>query len=205
MSTGLECDILNVKGLGWFYILQAHDCPVSAWDWHEHSPHADGPFPDEEAAFGALRRHHANPGGYSTHEMHLLQVLASPTLRDIIEHATLRKLDRPVAPAEGTELAADLVSLGGTLKPGMGWISQVSHEDGHIDIRTRQDRQSEEGPSIRVSVTWYPDRLHARICRQPETDGKITSFISKEIMREAERILPGVPVEVEEIMAEPEG
>lgn len=49
MSTGLECEFIEVEGKGHYYILQNWDCPVGAWNWREHAT-AYGPFPIEERA-----------------------------------------------------------------------------------------------------------------------------------------------------------
>lgn len=67
MSTGYECDIVEVKPGEWFYVLQNWDCPVGAWDWHEFAT-AYGPFNTEEDAIAHLDQNHANPGGYSVDE-----------------------------------------------------------------------------------------------------------------------------------------
>lgn len=67
MSTGFECYFAEVSPGEWFYVLQDWDCPVGAWDWREYAT-AYGPFATFDEASEHLQRHHANPGGYSTHE-----------------------------------------------------------------------------------------------------------------------------------------
>ena len=60
-SSGLECRFYDVKGSGWYYLLQGYNCPAEAWDWREYAT-AYGPFSSEEAAIQHLDRNHANPG-----------------------------------------------------------------------------------------------------------------------------------------------
>lgn len=67
MSTGLECEIVEVTPGEWFYVLQNWDCPVGAWDWREYAT-AYGPFGSEDEAEQHLSDHHANPGGWSVVE-----------------------------------------------------------------------------------------------------------------------------------------
>lgn len=66
MSTGLECWTFESEFGRWYYVLQSVFCPVGAWDWTDENPIVVGPFSDEDAALAHLRRHHANPGGYTT-------------------------------------------------------------------------------------------------------------------------------------------
>lgn len=63
MSSGLECQIIQVEQNKWFYLLQDWDCPRGAWDWREYAT-AYGPFPDSDAAHVHLQENHANPGGH---------------------------------------------------------------------------------------------------------------------------------------------
>lgn len=65
MSTGCECEFLEVRKDQWYYILEHYNAPKNSWDWHEHAD-AYGPFPSEDAAHEHLRENHANPGGSST-------------------------------------------------------------------------------------------------------------------------------------------
>lgn len=67
MSTGLECNFIEVAPGKWFYVLQDGNCPVQCWDWREYAT-AYGPFPTLDVAQAHLRKWHANPGGYSTEE-----------------------------------------------------------------------------------------------------------------------------------------
>lgn len=65
MSTGLECNLVEVEPNKWYYLLQQGNCPVQCWDWREHAD-CHGPFSTEAAALQHLDDNHANPGGYST-------------------------------------------------------------------------------------------------------------------------------------------
>lgn len=65
MSTGFECEFIEVEPGKWYYVLQNWDCPVGAWDWREYAT-AYGPFMSEERTDDHLRRNHANPGGSMT-------------------------------------------------------------------------------------------------------------------------------------------
>jgi hypothetical protein len=65
MSTGLECEFIEVKPGSWYYLLEGWDAPKMADDWREYA-NAYGPFQNVEEAQEHLRRNHANPGGYST-------------------------------------------------------------------------------------------------------------------------------------------
>ena len=65
MSTGCECAHIEVEPGRWYYLLEDYMAPKNAWDWREYAS-CWGPFPSEEASHEHRRRHHANPGGYST-------------------------------------------------------------------------------------------------------------------------------------------
>ena len=43
MSTGLECDLIEVEPQQWYYVLD-QGSPRDAWDWREYA-NAYGPFP----------------------------------------------------------------------------------------------------------------------------------------------------------------
>lgn len=196
MSTGLECDIINIKGLGWFYILQAWDCPAGAWDWREHDPDAGGPFPSDDATFAGLRRKHANPGGYGVGELHILQLLADPVLKEIIEGVIKREIETPAPPATGEEIAADVVSLNGVYKVDVGWFSQKVNEDGTVEIGMRGNHSEEIRTVIPVSVKWFPDQVEVKLGNDAGVEPRIISFISEHITKQITRILPGCPVKV---------
>ncbi len=87
MSTGLECEFVEVKPGAWYYVLEHGSAPMMAWDWHEHAS-AYGPFATFEKAHDQLRRRHANPGGYSTSEYrHGFE--PDETLAELVAEATL--------------------------------------------------------------------------------------------------------------------
>jgi hypothetical protein len=86
MSTGLECLLVEAKPQQWYYILQNPRCPVQCWDWMEEDPDVRGPYASEEACWQGLRKHHANPGGYSSHELTPGQPL-SKKLQALIDKA----------------------------------------------------------------------------------------------------------------------
>jgi hypothetical protein len=65
VSTGCECEHIEVEPGVWYYILEDYMAPKNAWDWREFAT-AWGPFSSEEAAGEHRRANHANPGGYST-------------------------------------------------------------------------------------------------------------------------------------------
>ncbi|MET8411727.1 hypothetical protein ABZV34_27140 [Streptomyces sp. NPDC005195] len=63
MSTGLECQFIEVKHGQWYYVLEDGDAPKGAFDWREYAT-AYGPFTTHDAAADHLITTHANPGGY---------------------------------------------------------------------------------------------------------------------------------------------
>jgi hypothetical protein len=65
MSSGLECEFIEILPGKWYYLLQQGSCPVQVWDWREYAD-AYGPFPTEEKAEENLQANHQNPGGWST-------------------------------------------------------------------------------------------------------------------------------------------
>ncbi len=89
MSTGLECEVIEIKKGIWFYILEnCHD----DWfqDWRENST-AYGPFPDCDSASLAIRKNHCSPGGQWTtalgeNELEL-DLEKDPVLKKLIQNA----------------------------------------------------------------------------------------------------------------------
>jgi hypothetical protein len=67
MSTGCNCELLEVKKGEWWYVLEDYSAPKNSWDWREYAS-AYGPFGTKEIALKHLRDNHANPGGYSSME-----------------------------------------------------------------------------------------------------------------------------------------
>lgn len=85
MSTGLECEIVEVRPGEWYYILELGFAPRVAWDWREHA-RAVGPFPSYDAAWEHLADFEANPGG------HAILALDGPYAVDVDNDETLRHL-----------------------------------------------------------------------------------------------------------------
>lgn len=67
MSTGLECEFIEVAPGEWYYLLEQGSAPKIAWDWREYA-NAYGSFRTYEEAHKHLRDHHANPGGHTVQE-----------------------------------------------------------------------------------------------------------------------------------------
>lgn len=84
MSTGLECCFIEPEAGRWYYVLQSPFCPVGAFDWREDAE-CYGPFPSMERAETHLRRHHANPGGYSVSDQETFRM--DPTWQRLIAGA----------------------------------------------------------------------------------------------------------------------
>lgn len=96
MSTGLECDFIEVEPAVWYYLLQDWSCPVGAWDWREFAT-AYGPFATYEEAHEHLRTNHANPGGHTVREFR----------EGYKPNATLQKAIDEVAKRKEAERAAN--------------------------------------------------------------------------------------------------
>jgi hypothetical protein len=64
MSTGYECEFVNIPNEGWYYMLQNWTCPVGC-DWYTDAT-SYGPFKSFEEADKHLYENHANPGGSYT-------------------------------------------------------------------------------------------------------------------------------------------
>lgn len=64
MSTGAQCEFIEVKPGELYYVLEDSDAPKNAFDWREYAT-AYGPFPTEDAAQDHLVEHHPNLGGWS--------------------------------------------------------------------------------------------------------------------------------------------
>lgn len=62
MSTGCNCEFVEVEPGKWYYILEDTRAPKNAWDWREYA-FAYGPFSTEDEANKHLVYNHANPGG----------------------------------------------------------------------------------------------------------------------------------------------
>lgn len=63
MSTGSECQFLEIRRNAWYYILEDGGAPDDAWDWRDYAS-AYGPFSSFDLAHDHLRENHANPGGH---------------------------------------------------------------------------------------------------------------------------------------------
>jgi hypothetical protein len=88
MSTGLNCEFVNVEDKGWYYILEHGNAPKNAWDWREYAS-AYGPFTSEEQAQTHLHNNHANPGGWSSGEVSKEQLKGDKTLQDLLKDARI--------------------------------------------------------------------------------------------------------------------
>lgn len=64
MSTGCNCEFIEVAPGEWFYVLEHTGAPRNAWDWREHAT-AYGPFRTFDVAEQHLSANHPNPGGFS--------------------------------------------------------------------------------------------------------------------------------------------
>jgi hypothetical protein len=91
MSTGLECDFIEVEPAKWYYVLEDGFAPKNAWDWREFA-RAYGPFPTEDTALEHLRKNHANPGGYNT-APYVEGFKPDETLAKLIAEAESRRFD----------------------------------------------------------------------------------------------------------------
>jgi hypothetical protein len=93
MSTGCNCEFLEVQPGRWFYVLEDYDAPKNAWDWHDNAT-AYGPFASEALAEQHLHANHANPGGSSTLP-YREGYQPSETLTRLIAEATSRRRPQP--------------------------------------------------------------------------------------------------------------
>lgn len=89
MSTGCNCEFIEVKPGVWFYILEHYNAPKNAWDWRENAD-AHGPFSSDDAAIKHLSDNHANPGGYCVNKYREGFGL-DETLKQLIGDAVNRK------------------------------------------------------------------------------------------------------------------
>lgn len=64
MSTGCECNIVEVEPGKWYYIIEDYQAPKNSWDWREFAT-MWGPFESEDKAYLSCRDTHGNPGGYT--------------------------------------------------------------------------------------------------------------------------------------------
>lgn len=64
MSTGSECEFIEVEPDEWYYILEHMHAPKNAGDWRDYAT-GYGPFRSRQTANIHLCDHHANPGGHS--------------------------------------------------------------------------------------------------------------------------------------------
>lgn len=86
MSTGLNCEFIDVEDKGWYYILEHGNAPKNAWDWHEYAS-AYGPFTSEEQAVTHLQNNHANPGGWSSGKVSKELVKKDKVLQELLKNA----------------------------------------------------------------------------------------------------------------------
>ncbi|MFG6082256.1 hypothetical protein ACEUZ9_002900 [Paracoccus litorisediminis] len=118
MSTGLECEFIEVQGLhnGFplhFMIMQSRNCPVGAWDWREHDPVVTGPFRSQREAELYLERRFANPGGFGDSSVSIEELLTDKVLHGLIEKQLGRAIDRPLPPDQTTDVTHRVMRNGG--------------------------------------------------------------------------------------------
>jgi len=91
MSSGLECQFIEIRKHRWYYLLEDSFAPTGAWDWREYAK-AYGPFVNYEAADEHLVENHSNPGGHSISALpegkEELDLARAPTLAKLIAEAT---------------------------------------------------------------------------------------------------------------------
>lgn len=101
MSTGCECQFLEIERDRWYYLLEDCNAPKNSWDWREHAT-AYGPFSSQELAEKHLRDNHANPGGSSVTELppgqDKVDLSSDETLRQLIETAQTSRRTSYVRP-----------------------------------------------------------------------------------------------------------
>lgn len=62
MSTGLECQFIEIEPDKWYMVLETRG--GDQWDWMETAT-VDGPFDTFDKALAHLDANYANPGGFS--------------------------------------------------------------------------------------------------------------------------------------------
>lgn len=92
MSTGLNCEYVEVEPGKWYYILERGSAPKNAWDWREYAD-GYGPFATFDAAHTHCRDNHANPGGY-TQAPYQEGYEPDEVMRTLIAEAANRKPER---------------------------------------------------------------------------------------------------------------
>jgi hypothetical protein len=108
MSTGLECQIIEVKRGVWYYVLESGFGPKNAWDWREHAA-AHGPFASSEGAETHLGENHANPGGWTG--LPLEEGVAELDLsRDEVLHGLIASAVAPMASSSQRSAVGNWVS-----------------------------------------------------------------------------------------------
>jgi hypothetical protein len=110
MSTGLECNFVEVEPNKWYYLLQQSNCPVQCWDWREHAD-CYGPFTTFDLAQRHLDDNHANPGGYSR-EPYSPERKLDGVMQRLIAAAI------PATPRGNTRLNDGMRGLGGFYRAG---------------------------------------------------------------------------------------
>lgn len=90
MSSGCECETIQIAIDKWYYLLEDESAPKNAWDWR-HYAIAYGPFPTKDAADEHLCNNHRNTGGGCIEELPAgqdnLDLEKDPVLKRLIETA----------------------------------------------------------------------------------------------------------------------
>jgi hypothetical protein len=90
MSSGLNCDFVQVTSEKWYYLLEDWNAPKMAWDWRDYAT-AYGPFLTMDLAHEHLHHNHSNPGGHGITELPEWQTSIDlekdQTLKRLIENA----------------------------------------------------------------------------------------------------------------------
>jgi len=81
MSSGLNCEYIEISPKTWYYILEDSDAPKNSWNWFEYAS-ACGPFVSFDKAQDHLHENHSNPGGYNKYSYE----------KDFVPNESIRKL-----------------------------------------------------------------------------------------------------------------
>ena len=164
MSTGLSCDIFEIKGLGFFYAIENHMAPAAAWDWHEEDPYVGGPHPSEDAAFLAGSRRHGNPGHSNLVTIGRAALETKPVIKGLIEKAMGKPLGIYTPPNDGEEVAADFQDCGVFVAHGVCCSSRPQENNRVVfeHIASMRDRTNVLS-SATVSMLLKPEKIEISI------------------------------------------
>ena len=89
MSTGLNCQFVEVAPGAWMLVLEEGSAPKQSWDWREYAT-SYGMFASEEKANEFLHQHFANPGGSCSYPYDPDEK-PDPVMTDLISRARANK------------------------------------------------------------------------------------------------------------------